>query len=100
MEIERDLSDLGVCDFGDPDAPPVDLVALEAPAAPPPPPASEGVRSGVRAGLAQSQGWKRQVSPALSGSCQCGASPGGWCRRAGRLVVGFVHPSRETATPV
>lgn len=99
MDHDRDLSDLGVRYDGDPDAEPVDLAELLAPEPDPEPPASRAVKDAARAQLARELG-RGPVRVPPSSPCQCGALAGEWCRRAGRSVWGFEHPSRVEHLPV
>lgn len=99
MTIDRDPSDLGIRYAGDPDADPVDLSELLAPDPGPPVPASREAIDAARAELARAQGWEPSAAPPAA-ACQCGAAGPAWCRRAGRPVLGLVHPSRGSTPAV
>jgi hypothetical protein len=94
MELERDLTDLGVKWVAPPDPEP------EPPDPEPGPPASAEQRAAALAQIRQEQGWGPGAGDRLAAACRCGAQPFRWCpRREGRPgVVGYVHDDRGATT--
>ncbi|MCW2903975.1 MAG: hypothetical protein JWO67_6240 [Streptosporangiaceae bacterium] len=114
MDVDRDPTDLGIptWDGLTPTQRKAALAPLSAAALsgePEPEPELEDALPGPRANLRnrtrysrtirKSMGWAPSRVGRLMKPCaveSCGAVPLHWCRRAGREVQGYVHPSRES----